>query len=84
MKNFLVTMVLLSGFSFNAAIAEVKPGVTAPDFTLKDMTGADRKLSDFKGKYVVLEWFNKDCPYVKKHYGSNNMQALQKNTLIKV
>ncbi len=59
-------------------MAEVKPGMAAPDFILKDMTGADRKLSDFKGKFVVLEWFNKDCPYVKKHYSSNNMQDLQK------
>ncbi len=78
MRNLLLSLVVFSGFIFNQAVAEVKPGMSAPDFTLKDMTGADRKLSDFKGKYVVLEWFNKDCPYVKKHYGANNMQALQK------
>jgi peroxiredoxin len=76
MKNFLFSLVLIS--SLNVAMAEVKPGMAAPDFILKDMTGADRKLSDFKGKFVVLEWFNKDCPYVKKHYSSNNMQDLQK------
>lgn len=51
---------------------------TAPDFKLKDMKGKEHKLSDFKGKWVVLEWFNKDCPFVVKHYGSNNMQKLQK------
>jgi len=63
---------------FNFVYAEVKPGMAAPDFSLKDMTNIERKLSDFKGKFVVLEWFNKDCPFVKKHYGAQNMQALQK------
>ena len=42
------------------------------------MKGKDHSLSDFKGKWVVLEWFNKDCPFVVKHYGSNNMQKIQK------
>ena len=50
----------------------------APDFSLKGQDGKTYKLSDFKGKHVVLEWFNKECPYVKKHYGAGNMQALQK------
>lgn len=50
----------------------------APDFTLTDHTGQTHKLSDFKGKTVVLEWVNFDCPFVKKHYGSDNMQGLQK------
>jgi peroxiredoxin len=50
----------------------------APDFSLTGIDGKAYKLSDFKGKYVVLEWNNFDCPFVKKHYGSGNMQALQK------
>ncbi|HKW14779.1 MAG TPA: thioredoxin family protein [Candidatus Krumholzibacteria bacterium] len=50
----------------------------APDFSLAGIDGKTYKLSDFKGKYVVLEWNNLDCPFVKKHYGSGNMQALQK------
>jgi peroxiredoxin len=50
----------------------------APDFSLAGIDGKTYKLSDFKGKYVVLEWNNFDCPFVKKHYGSGNMQALQK------
>ncbi len=58
--------------------AEVTPGQTAPDFTLNDYENKVQKLSNFKGSYVVLEWFNKDCPFVRKHYGSNNMQNLQK------
>ena len=44
----------------------------------KDTKGNDVKLSDYKGKYVVLEWTNFNCPYVQKHYESKNMQSLQK------
>jgi peroxiredoxin len=52
-------------------------GSTAPDFSLTDAKGKTRSLSEYKGKYVVLEWFNPECPFVKKHYGSGNMQRLQ-------
>ena len=52
-------------------------GETAPDFTLTDHTGGERSLSDYRGRFVVLEWFNDDCPFVKKHYTSGNMQGLQ-------
>lgn len=58
--------------------AGVKNGDAAPDFTLKGSDGKDYKLSAQKGKTVILEWFNNECPYVKKHYDSNSMQALQK------
>jgi peroxiredoxin len=78
MKNKFISSMLLLISLTSFAYAEVKPNATAPEFTLKDMNGADRKLSDFKGKFVVLEWFNKGCPFVKKHYGSSNMQTLQK------
>ena len=47
------------------------------DFVVNDMHKAPVKLSDYKGKIVVLEWFNPECPFVKKHYGSGNMQKLQ-------
>jgi peroxiredoxin len=50
----------------------------APAFTLTDTQGTKHSLSDFKGKVVVLEWFNSGCPFVKKHYIQGNMQALQK------
>jgi peroxiredoxin len=53
-------------------------GKPAPDFTLNDLEGKARSLSDYEGKYVVLEWNNPDCPFVRKHYGSGNMQGLQK------
>ncbi len=63
-----------------ASAVTVKTGDAAPDFTLPGHDGKTYKLSDFKGKHVVLEWFNNDCPYVKKHYGEpqKNMQGLQK------
>ena len=58
------------------AVPEV--GKPAPDFTLSDLLGKKYELSDYKGKYVVLEWVNFGCPFVRKHYGSENMQHLQK------
>ncbi|MBS2003773.1 MAG: thioredoxin family protein, partial [Cyanobacteria bacterium SZAS LIN-5] len=53
-------------------------GKTAPDFTLRDTKGQTHQLSRLIGKFVVLEWFNDGCPFVRKHYKSNNMQSLQK------
>lgn len=61
-----------------AASANVAAGQAAPDFTLTDIQGKPQKLSAFRGKYVVLEWFNSECPFVQKHYESGNMQSLQK------
>jgi len=60
------------------AQAQAAVGKPAPDFTLTDVAGKPVKLSDFKGRHVVLEWVNPECPYVVKHYGSSNMQGLQK------
>lgn len=65
-------------FAATAASAAVKVGEPAPDFTLAGADGKTHSLSGFKGKYVVLEWTNHGCPFVKKHYGSGNMQAQQK------
>jgi hypothetical protein len=64
-----------------AAAAHAAPSVgqPAPDFTLKDAAGKAVKLSDYRGKYVVLEWTNPGCPYVKKHYNSGNMAATQQD-----
>ncbi len=58
-------------------------GQTAPDFSLKGADGKIHKLSEFKGKTVVLEWFNNDCPYVRKFYDSKTMQGLQKENTAK-
>jgi len=60
------------------AAAPARLGAAAPPFTLPDSNGKTVSLADFKGKTVVLEWTNHECPYVRKHYGGNNMQALQK------
>ena len=58
--------------------AQARIGAPAPDFSATDSNGKTVSLADFKGKTVVLEWTNHDCPYVRKHYGGNAMQALQK------
>jgi peroxiredoxin len=71
-------LLLLSGAGVRAAEAALAPGAGAPDFTLTDIQGKEHSLSGYKGKYVILEWTNYDCPFVKKHYGAGNMQALQK------
>jgi peroxiredoxin len=55
-----------------------RPGAPAPGFTLQDAAGKSHALSSFRGKWVVLEWVNYDCPFVKKHYGSGNMPKSQK------
>jgi peroxiredoxin len=61
-----------------AAAQTAAIGQPAPAFELRDTAGKAVKLADFKGKFVVLEWTNPGCPFVVKHYGSQNMQALQK------
>src|SRR5687767_15090375 len=50
----------------------------APTFTVIDTKGNSHSLDSYRGKWVVLEWFNHDCPYTKKHYKTDNMQALQR------
>ena len=60
------------------AAADVTIGNPAPDFKARDSNGKPVSLSDYKGKTVVLEWTNPECPYVKKHYNTANMQTLQK------
>lgn len=72
---FMLTCAFALSLTVSAAVETGKP---APDFKLTDINGTEHSLSDFKGKTVVLEWTNYDCPFVKKHYGSGNMQALQK------
>ena len=61
-----------------ASGTSVKVGDAAPAFTLVDSTGKTHSLADYAGKTVVLEWTNHECPFVKKHYSSDNMQAQQR------
>ena len=71
---------LLMGSNAHAAPAVGQP---APDFVATDTRGQQHKLSDFAGKYVVLEWTNPGCPFVQKHYNSGNMPATQKSATAK-
>ena len=70
--------VTLTALATSVAHAAPKVGEPAPAFTATDLNGKSRSLSEFKGKYVVLEWHNQGCPFVQKHYESGNMQKLQK------
>lgn len=79
-----ITRSVLCAAAFSAALlvtsvrAAVEVGKPAPDFSLSDATGKTVKLSDYKGKVVVLEWVNSGCPVVRGHYDSKNMQGTQK------
>jgi len=78
------TLLLAAGVA-TAGLAHAVPkiGEPAPAFTTTDSDGKTVKLSDFKGKTVVLEWTNDGCPFVQKHYSSGNMQSLQKDATAK-
>jgi peroxiredoxin len=71
-------LTLAVSLAATAAFANAPAGQPAPDFTVTDLSGKPAKLSDYKGRTVVLEWTNFGCPFVQKHYRSGNMQALQK------
>jgi hypothetical protein len=74
-----VLLAALSAFAVTLRAASDEPqiGQTAPEFTAVDSQGKTRDLADFRGKTVVLEWTNADCPYTRKHYISGNMQSMQ-------
>lgn len=80
MKRFLLAAAVLLSVAAGAA---PKTGDMAPDFSAHGADGKTYKLSDFKGKNVVLEWYNKDCPYVRKMYDAKVMQNLQKDSTAK-
>jgi peroxiredoxin len=74
-----IRVALLAAALTLAAPALAKPviGQPAPDFSVIDASGKTQSLADYKGKTVVLEWNNPECPFVRKHYGAKNMQAQQ-------
>ena len=74
--NRLATALLL--FLPTLVLASPEVGGPAPDFQVLDTAGQTRSLSEFAGQPLVLEWTNHDCPFVIKHYNSDNMQALQR------
>jgi len=81
MRNFLFAFccsALLTAFSTENASAAATVGQPAPNFTLQGSDGKEHSLAEYKGKFVVLEWTNPDCPFVHKFYDSGDMQKLQK------
>jgi len=70
-------LLVISFFALGAS-AQVRVGAPAPAFTATDSHGQTQSLSQYRGKFVVLEWHNQGCPYTRKHYVSGNMQNLQK------
>jgi peroxiredoxin len=81
MKTILLATLVGALALVNASAQEI--GKAAPAFTAKNHKGESVSLADFKGKTVVLEWLNFDCPFVKKHYASGNMQKLQADAAAK-
>lgn len=74
-----ITIILASLFLFsNTVFALPSIGQPAPNFVARDANGKTHRLTDYKGKLVVLEWTNHQCPFTVKHYKSGNMQRLQK------
>lgn len=78
MLRILLLVLAIAAAPISAASAQAMPGAAAPSFTLTDVDGHKVALTDLRGKYVILEWTNPSCPFVQKHYGSGNMQSLQK------
>jgi hypothetical protein len=77
LRLFPLGIALTTLFAAGVAVAVVS-GAAAPGFAITDTAGKAVRLADYKGKFVVLEWTNPECPFVRKHYSSGNMQSLQK------
>ena len=71
------TLVAVAAIGASMPALAATAGQAAPNFTLTDTQGRAVQLSDFKGRYVVLEWTNPGCPFVRNHYNTRNMQSLQ-------
>lgn len=72
-KLICAVLLMMTSFSY----AAVETGAQAPNFEITDYKGTKISLEDYKDKVVVLEWYNQDCPFVRKHYDPKNMQSLQ-------
>jgi len=73
------TLALVTALTLAMAAQAIEVGKPAPDFTAKDINGNTIKLSDYKGKIVVIESYNSDCPFCNNHYKSGAMQELQRS-----
>jgi peroxiredoxin len=79
MRNPLFSLALAAALTAaTGAASALTNGSPAPGFTVSDTSGKPVKLADYRGRYVVLEWTNPECPFVRAHYSSGSMQALQK------
>src|SRR5450432_1609235 len=77
------TLALIAALTLATATFAVEVGKPAPDFTGTDINGKTIKLSDYKGKIIVIESYNSDCPFCMNHYKTGAIQELQKNLLAK-
>lgn len=77
--KLLVLAVAMAAAFVTTGGAAVNIGAPAPDFSVTDIQGKSHRLSDYKGRTVVLEWVNPECPFVGKHYDSGNIPKLQKS-----
>lgn len=77
MKKTILPIIISVVFGLNIARGEAVVGKPAPDFTAKDINGKTHKLADYKGKIVVLESYNLDCPFCANHFKTGAMQELQ-------
>jgi peroxiredoxin len=77
MKAYRIVFLTAIILALSLPLWAVRVGDTAPDFTATDTNGQSHTLSAYRGKFVVLEWHNRECPYTHKHYASGNMQRLQ-------
>jgi peroxiredoxin len=78
LKHAFLAVAVAAAVFGNALVSPATTLGAAPAFSLPSSNGANVSLDQFKGKYVVLEWWNHECPFVVKHYGAGNMQKLQK------
>src|SRR5713101_9989771 len=80
MRTFASCLVVVVALATSGAswAGGVEPGGPAPDFTLKDLEGKPIHLADYKGKVVILEWFNPECPYVRASHSKGSLVGLAK------
>lgn len=84
MKTNLIRLLcaaLAAAFATSVSAVAMETGKPAPEFTLTDIDGNTHRLADYRGKTVILEWVNPECPFVVKHYQSGNIPALQRAAL---
>jgi hypothetical protein len=79
LTTLLLVGAMIAPCTLNGQMQEPEIGAPAPAFSLPDTYGSQHSLSDYAGKWVVLEWLNYGCPFVQKHYRSGNMQRLQED-----